>query len=541
MVKGERIEFSLPEQLNLGSYYLDGNLEAGRGDKTALYFNERTYSFYELWVLTNKVGNILKELGIQPEDRVLLILEDSPEWVAAWLATMKVGGVGTHAYTYLKAQDYGYLLELVRPKVVVVDDTTREPVRQAAAGRIFPKALLIAGEANQLRDGECSLQAMLKGADDRLEVEPTHRDDIAFWNFSGGSTGEPKGVPHLHRDGVVAYESFNYILGYAPNDTVLRVPNLFFHYSRDLGLLYPMRSGAASVVFKERPTAALMFELIRKYQPTVLLNVPTMMRAMIQTPKEARADLSCLRHSMSSGELLSAKLYEEWVNAFGGEVVNRFGSAESGIGYLCNRPGAVRPGSSGTVTPLSEVKIVDESGAEVPKGDSGVLLVRSDASGQYYERDHEKSKKTFLGDEWINTGDIFVQDPEDYFWCIGRADEMVKVSGKWVAPLEVEHSLLECPRVKECAVLGIQDGDGLTKLKAFVVLHNGATPPADVHEEIERFCRNTLLSYKIPRAMDFLEELPKTGQGKIDRRRLREQSLSIVSSAPRADGHRNEV
>ena len=523
MVKGEQLEFSLPEQLNLGSYYLDVNLEAGRGGKTALYFNDKTYSFYELWVLTNRVGNVLKKLGVEPEDRVLLILEDSPEWVAAWLATMKVGGVGTHAYTYLKAHDYAYLLQLVRPKVVVVDETTLEPVRQAAAGRRFSQSVLVAGDAGELRDREYSLQTMLKVANECLEVEPTHRDDIAFWNFSGGSTGEPKGVPHMHRDGVVAYESFNYILGYTSADIVLRVPNLFFHYSRDLGLLYPMRSGAASVVFKERPTAGLMFEMIRKYRPTVLLNVPTMMRAMIQSSKEQHVDLSCLRHSMSSGELLSARLYEEWVTAFGEEVVNRFGSAESGIGYLCNRPGAVRPGSSGTVTPLSEVKIVDENSVEVSKGEPGVLLVRSDAAGQYYERDHEKSKKTFLGDEWINTGDIFVQDADDYFWCIGRADEMVKVSGKWVAPLEVELTMQECPSVKECAVLGVSDGDGLTKLKAFVVLQNGARTSAGMHEEIERFCRKTLLSYKIPRVMEFMEELPKTGQGKIDRRRLREQ------------------
>ena len=525
MIKGEEIEFSLPERLNLGSYYLDGNLEAGRGDKIALYFQDRTYNFLELWVLTNQVGNVLKQLGVEPEDRVLLILEDSPEWVAAWLATMKVGGVGTHAYTYLRAHDYAYLLELVRPKVVVVDDTTLEKVRQAAAGCRFPRSVLVADDAGELRKGEYSLRAMLEVADECLEVEPTHRDDIAFWNFSGGSTGEPKGVPHMHRDGVVAYESFNYILGYTPDDVVLRVPNLFFHYSRDLGLLYPMRSGAASIVFRERPTAALLFELIRKYRPTVLLNVPTMMRAMIQTPKEARADLSCLRHSMSSGELLSARLYEDWVNTFGGEVVNRFGSAESGIGYLCNRPGAVRPGSSGTVTPLSEVKIVDDDGMEVPKGESGVLLMRSDASGPHYVRDREKSKKTFLGDEWINTGDIFVQDTDDYFWCIGRADEMVKVSGKWVAPLEVEHALQECPSVKECAVLGIRDGDGLSKLKAYVVLQNDATASAEMHEKIEQFCRKTLLSYKIPRVVEFLEELPKTGQGKIDRRRLREQSL----------------
>ena len=526
MAKGEQIEFRLPEQLNLGAYFLDGNLEAGRGDKTALYYQDRTYSFLELWLLTNKIGNVLKELGVEPEDRVLLILEDSPEWVAAWLATMKVGGVGTHAYTYLKAHDYVYLLNLVRPKIVVVDDTTLRTVREAAAKANFRKALLVAGGGiADLHEREFSLRAMIEAAEERLEVEPTHRDDLAFWNFSGGSSGNPKGVPHIHRDGVIGYESFNYVLGYKADDIVLRVPKLFFHYARDLGLLYPLRSGAGVVLLGEKTTAPLIFELIRKYKPTVLLNVPTMMRAMLQTPKQEQADLSCLRRSMSSGELLSAQLYAEWVNAFGSEVVNRFGSAESGVGYLCNRPGTVRPGSAGTVTPLAEIKIVDEKGLEVPKGESGVLLARSDGSGQYYVRDHEKSKMTFLGDEWINTGDIFAQDADDYFWYLGRADEMVKVSGIWVAPLEVERTLQQCPGVEECVVLGIRDRDGLTKLKAFVVLENGAKPSAEKQDELKQFCRKGLASYKVPRAIEFMQELPKTGQGKIDRRQLREQPI----------------
>ncbi|MBI1995557.1 MAG: AMP-binding protein, partial [Deltaproteobacteria bacterium] len=357
----------------------------------------------------------------------------------------------------------------------------------------------------------------------RLEVEPTHRDDLAFWNFSGGTTGKPKGVPHMHRDGAISYESFNHILAYRDDDIVLRVPKLFFHYARDLGLLYPLRSGAAVVLFEERTTAALVFSLIAKYQPTVLLNVPTMMRAMIQTPADERSDLSCLRLCFSSGEVLAAPLHEEWVTNFGSEVVNRFGSAESGIGYLCNRPGAVRPGSSGKVTPLAEIKLVDEEGVEVPRGEPGLLLTRSDAAAQYYVREHEKSKATFLGDEWINTGDIFIQDEADYFWYIGRADEMVKVSGVWVSPLEIEKILQQSPSVRECAVLGIKDGDGLLKIQAFVALRDGAQGIAEKRDELERYCRERLAPHKIPRTFEFLDELPKTGQGKIDRRLLRER------------------
>jgi len=528
LVKGEKFDVSLPENLNLGSYFLDVNLDLGRGEKTAIYHKDKSYSFRELSILTNRIGNVLKELGVEAENRVLLVLEDSPEWVAAWLATMKIGAVGTHVYTYLKPHDYAYLLELVRPKVVIVDGVTLARVRQAAENSKFPGALLVAGDKlPELRKGEFSLREFVASAGEQLEVESTHRDDPAFWNFSGGTTGRPKGVPHMHRDGVIAYESFNHILKYASDDIVLSVPKLFFHYARDLGLLFPLRNGASVVLLDERTTAALIFQLIGKYRPTVLINVPTMMRAMIQTPPGERADLSCIRHSMSSGELLSAPLNEEWVRTFGCEVINRFGSAESGIGYLCNRPGAVRPGSSGTVTPLSEIKLVNEEGLEVQRGQPAVLWVRSDAAGLYYVREHEKSKATFLGDEWVNTGDVFVQDEDDYFWYLGRADDMVKVSGVWVSPLEIERVLQECPRVKECVVLGIKDKDGLVKIRAFVVPIDAAAAGAkarpDMQDELKRFCRERLAPHKIPRAMEFMEELPKTGQGKIDRRLLREQ------------------
>ena len=524
MIRGEQVEFLLPERLNLGSFYLDVNLEEGRGEKTAIYYHDKTYSFLDLWRLTNRMGNVFRRLGVEAENRVLLVLQDSPEWVAAWLGAMKVGAVGTHAYTYLMPDDYAYLVNLIKPKVVIVDPTTLARVRQGAQGCRYPMAFLVAGEnSGKLGPGEFSLSEMVGSADERLEVESTHRDDPAFWNFSGGTTGKPKGVPHMHRDSVLSYHSFSAILGYRPDDIVLLVPKLFFHYARDNGLLFALRSGAAVVLYGEKATSALMFELIGKFRPTVMLNVPTMMRAMIQTPKQERSDLSCLRHCLSSGEVLSPQLYEEWLDNFGSEVIDRLGSAESGMGYLCNRLGAVKPGSSGKVAPLAEIKLVDDQGLEVERGQPGLLLTRSDASAQCYVREHEKSKATFLGGEWINTGDIFVQDEADYFWYVGRADEMVKVSGVWVSPLEIERVLQGCPSVRECAALGIKDGDGLLKIQAFVALRDGAQGLAAKRNELERFCRERLAPHKIPRAFEFLDDLPKTGQGKIDRRLLRER------------------
>ncbi len=526
MVKGEHFEFALPEKLNLGSYFLDVNLELGRERSPAIHFRDRTWSFLELWRLTNQIGNVLRKVGVEPENRVLLILEDSPEWVAAWLATLKVGGVGTHAYTYLATQDYEYLLNLVKPKVVVVDGTTLEKVRQARAKLKYPRAVLVAGEQlGRLEEREFSLNRLLESADEHLEVEDTHRDDIAFWNFSGGTTGKSKGVPHMHRDSVVSYESFNHFIGYRSDDIVLRVPKLFFHYARDNGMLFALRAGAAVVLSPEKSTAASMFELIGRYRPTVLLSVPTMMRAMIQTPKSQRTDLSCLRRILSSGEVLSPQLYEEWVNHFGTEVLDRLGSAESGMGYLCNRPGKVVRGSSGTVTPLAEIKLVGSDGAEVPRGQAGVLMMRSDSAGLYYVREHEKSKQTFPGNEWVNTGDLFLQDENDRFWYAGRADDLVKVSGIWVSPLEIEHGLHQCPSVQECAALAMKNDDGLMTIKAFVVLRKGDNVEPATPDELKQYCKKRLGPHKSPGSIQLMDELPKTGQGKIDRRLLREQSF----------------
>ncbi len=524
MIQGEPIEFSIPQSLNLGSYFLDSNLRSGRAEKTALHCEDRTWSFRDLWLLTNRMGNVLRTLGVEPENRVLLVLEDSAEWAAAWLATLKVGGVGTHAYTYLKPNDYEYLLNLVRPKVVIADAVTLESLRAAAARTRYPKALLVAGSATPaLRAGEFRLAEMLESAGDELEVEPTHCDDIAFWNFSGGTTGQPKAVPHLHRDGLICSEAWSRAFSYRDNDVVLKVPKLFFHYARDVALLSPLRAGASVVLFRERTTAPLMFRMIARYRPTILVNVPTMMRAMIQTPEPERSDLSCLRCCISSGEMLPAPLHEQWLRTFGIEVINRYGSAETGMGMLDNRPGVARPGSSGTVTRSVALRLVDPDGRDVPQGQAGTLLARCPSAGRYYEREHEKSAGVFLGDGWINTGDVFRQDRDGYFWHLGRADDMVKVSGIWVSPLEIEHVLQKCPDVNECAVLGTGDADGLVKITAFVVPR--APPGSELQEQLKRYCRERLAPHKVPKTIQFLEQLPKTGSDKIDRRSLREREL----------------
>lgn len=518
---GPNIEKAIPERINLTTYYLDENLTQGRGEKTAVYYEDRRWTFNELCALANRAGNVLKDFGVDMEDRVLLVLQDSPEWLAGWFGAMKIGGVPSHAYTYLQPSDYEYFVGYVRPRVVIADATTLDRVRKGIQSSRFPKAVLVAGnDLPELRKGEYPLSSLIQSASPNLEAEPTSRNDLAYWNFSGGTTGKPKGVPHMHHDGVVGFESHQYIAQCTPDDIVLRVPKLFFHYSRDLGMNWALRAGAAIVLFHEKTTAELIFELIHRHRPTVLLNVPTMMRAMLQSPARKGADLSCLRLCIASGELLSARLYEEFTEAFDVEVVNVVGSAEAGGGYLMDIPGEVRPGSSGKVMPLIEVKLVDNEGNEVPKGEIGVLHARSDASGFCYHMEHEKTKTTFVGNDWVNTNDLFREDENGYFWYGGRADDLIKVSGVYVAPLEIEQCLQAHPMVKEAVVLGVKNTDGLAKTKAFVVLNEGFEADSRTEDELRTFCREKLAPYKVPRQIAFMRELPKTGQGKIDKRAL---------------------
>jgi benzoate-CoA ligase family protein len=524
MLRGPHIDTVIPERMNLTTYYLEENISRGRGEKVAVYYQDEKYTFNDLCGLVNRVGNVLKELEVGIEDRVLLVLQDSPEWLSGWFGTMKIGAVATHAYTYLLAVDYEYFINYVRPKVVIVDSTTVDRVRDGARNAMVPTKILIARKAvPEPRKGEYILRELLSGASPVLEAAPTTKDDIALWNFSGGTTGKSKGVPHMHHDGIPAFESFQTTVQYTPEDIVFPVPKLFFHYARDLGMNWPLRAGAAVVLSPERSTPETVFGSLFKYRPTVVLNVPTMMRSMLQSPLAKGADLSFVRLCLSSGEALSGPLYREFTQAFGVEVLNSIGSAETAIPYFLDTPGQVMPGAAGKVPPLVEIKLLDHDGKEVTRGETGMLYVRSEASGAYYHLEHEKTKKTFVGHDWVNTNDLFREDENGYFWYEGRADDLIKVSGVYVSPLEIEKCLETHPSVRETVVLGIKDNDGLAKTKAFVVLHDGIIASETVADELKEFCKRQMAPFKTPRSVQFMTELPKTGQGKIDKRRLLQQ------------------
>jgi benzoate-CoA ligase family protein len=496
----------IPETLNLTSWFLDRNVEEGRGDRIALHCEEPV-SYAELSRLTNRIGNVLLELGVRPEDRVVLALSDGAEFVASWFAALKIGGVVAEVYTFLLPKDYAYYLQYARPRVVVADATTEAVLQEAMRGMRFPPELLAVGG---------SFDEAVARASDELDPFPTGKDDVALWKFTTGSTGMPKAAVHLAHDPLVSFECFaRDVVGYREDDVVLPVPKLFFGYARDATALFTFGVGAAGIAFPERSTPERLFDLIERHRPTIMVQVPTMMSAMLEHPGAADRDLSSLRLVLSSGESLPEEVHRRWLDLYGVEVLEGVGSSELYHIYISNRPGRVRPGSVGEVVPGYEARLLDEEGQPVPDGEPGELWVSGESAAVMYWGDHEKSKRTFSGD-LVRTGDLFARDEDGWFWYRGRADDLLKVGGIWVAPVEIENCLLRHPAVAECAVVGYDEG-GLTLPGAWVVLRADAEAA-----ELQDFVRSQLSPHKVPREVHFVPELPKTASGKVDRKALRQ-------------------
>lgn len=511
----------IPRRFNIASYFVDRNVENGRGDRTALISRSGFCTYRELAALTNRVGNVLRELGVRQEQRVLLALSDSVEFVATWYAVIKIGGVTAEVYTFLHARDYAYYLDYTRAEVVVVDMITLERMREAAAGSPYLRRLLVVGaRPEDLRAGEVSFDELVAQAPTELEAAPTTRDDIAIWKFTTGSTGHPKACVHPMHSPLLSFHWYaRGVLDLQGDDVVLPVPKLFFGYARDLTALYPFGVGGAGIVFPERTAPDVIFELITRHRPTILVNVPTMMRAMLDHPDATNQDLGCLRLCTSAGEALPEALHRRWMEAFEVEVLDGIGSSEAYHIYLSNRPGRVKPGSLGTVVPGYDARVVDEHGRDLPDGKIGRLWIRGDTAALMYWNDRAKSKATFAGD-LVMSADLFEYDADGYFWYRGRADDLLKVGGVWVAPAEIEACLAGHPEVVECAVIGVER-DGLTRACAYVITKAGAELSAAV---VEAFVRDHLSPQRVPREIHFVSELPKTGSGKIDRGALREMA-----------------
>jgi benzoate-CoA ligase len=510
------IEF--PEKFNMADYFLYHNIEEGREGKTCLYFRDEAYTYGEAVRMANRAGNALRGLGLEMEDRVLIVLPDCPEFVWTWFGASRIGAVITMVNPLLPAEDYKYYLEYTRARCAVIHESLLENFEEAAAGSRHLRQVLVVGKE---RGRFLSFEEAVSAQPDECFPADTHRDDIAIWLFTSGSTGRPKGAVHLHHDLPFNTEVFaKQTIGVREDDLTVSVPKLFFGYATGTNLLFPFAVGGAAALFAERSTPEKLFEVVERYRPTILTTVPTMINGMLNAEGAGRKDLSSLRFCYSAGEALPVELYTRWVETFGVEIYDGIGSAEMFHIYITNRPGDVKPGSLGRVVNGYEARIVDAEGREVPTGEMGTLRVKGDSAALCYWNAHEKSKETFAGD-WCTTGDQFHQDSEGYYWYHGRTDDMLKVSGVFVAPAEIENCLLQHEAVKEAAIVGHDDGSGLIKPKAFVVLREGHAPLEELSIGIQEFVKSRLALYKYPRWVEFVSSLPKNDRGKIDRRQLK--------------------
>jgi benzoate-CoA ligase family protein len=510
--------FTPPERLNLADYLLDERVREGRGERIALRLADRELTYREVQAMADRFARVLEGLGTLPEQRVLLALPDGPEYVGALFGILKLGAVAVMINRDLSLPEIVRMYEYTRARFAVVDHGVLPAFTEAAGAAETAPFLLIVG-------GSTAPHPSFEEEAERLPAGPasfanarTHRDDPAIWLFSGGTTGRPKAVVQTHASYANTTECFGKaFLGYSEEEITLSVPKLYFGYATGANLFFPFSVGGSAVLFPEKPTPEILFEKIRAHRPTILVNVPTMIHQMVSHRAAAAEDLSSLRFSLSAGEALPASLYHRWKETFGVELLDGLGTAEMWHIFLSNHPGDVRPGTLGKAVPGFEVKVCDEEGRELQPGEPGRLWVKGRSRAIAYWQEMEKTAETFRG-EWVVTGDLLVKDEDGYFSYCGRTDDVLKVAGRWLVPGEVEACLIRHPAVAECAVVGITNEDGLVKPRAFVIARERRP---GLEEELKAFVLQELAPYKHPREIVFVDDLPRTHLGKVDRGKLK--------------------
>ncbi|MDQ6742256.1 MAG: benzoate-CoA ligase family protein [Candidatus Dormibacteraeota bacterium] len=510
------------DRYNAAGDLLDRNLEEGRGDKVAIRTPSRDWTYGEVAAASNRLGNALLGLGLESENRVLMAVHDSPEFAATFFGTIKAGGIPVPVNTNLAADEYAYMLDDSRAKFAVVSGPVAEQLREARRKSHYPRQMVVIDEA---RPGELDFAEITRSASERLSPADTISDDMCFWLYSSGTTGRPKGVVHLQHDMRFCVDAYaRPVLGIDEHDVTFSVSKLYFAYGLGNGLYFPFGVGATTVLLADPPTPRVVLDMTSRFHPTLYFAVPTGYANTLAAADSTwrSADFSSVRACVSAGEPLPGSLLRRWKERTGVDILDGIGSTECCHIFISNRLDDIRPDCSGTVVDGYEARIVDESGNDVPHGQPGTLLVKGDSICALYWRQHQRTRETILG-EWIKTGDIYVSDETGHFYYQGRGDDMLKVGGIWVSPYEIEVVLTDHETVAECAVVGVPDQDGLVKPEAFVVVAAGFGNPHELEGVLKQHVRQRLGGNKTPRILHFVEGLPKTATGKVQRYKLRQQ------------------
>src|ERR1700674_3182480 len=515
---------TVPDQFNVADYLVDRHVREGHGGRTAIVCGDESVTYAQVAERSNRVGNGLRSLGVRREERVLLLLLDTPAFAYGFFGAQKIGAVPIPTNTLLKSQDYRYMLNDSRATVAIVSEPLLPQLAAIPRDELpYLQHLVIDGRPSADAIG---FDQLLDGAP-TLEPEPTSKDDAAFWLYSSGTTGFPKGAVHLHHDivhTVVCYAQG--VLGMTADDRTLSVAKLFFAYGLGNALTFPFAVGATTILWPGPPTPPNVYAQIERHKPTLFFSVPTNYGQLLAHKRDgADFDLSSVRQAVSAGEALPKALYERFKDRFRVEILDGIGSTEILHIFISNRSGRVRPGSAGELVTGYEARIVDEGGNDVPDGTVGNLLIKGDSTCAYYWNKHERTKDTIEG-HWIRTGDKFSRDADGYYWYAGRADDMLKVGGIWVSPVEIENTLVEHPAVQEAGVIGRRDDDDLEKPMAYVVLAVGQRGSAELARELQDFVRSKIAEYKRPGWIEVVEALPKTATGKTQRFKLRQAAAS---------------
>jgi benzoate-CoA ligase family protein len=516
-------DLGVPETFNVATHFVDRHVREGRGAKVAIECGDERVTYAALLEGVNRFGSALRDLlEVRPEERVLLLLLDTPAFPLAFFGAIKIGAVPIPTNTLWKPSDYRYVLNDSRARVAVVSEALLPQIEGLTRADVPALRHIVVVGRTPSSSAHRSFANLIDRGSAVLDADPTHRDSPAFWLYSSGSTGAPKGCVHLHHDMVICAELFaKGVLGIGPADRCFSVAKLFFAYGLGNALYFPLAVGAMSILCPGLPTPATVYGVIERHRPTLFSSVPTGYGMLLAHP--GHFDLSSVRLAVSAGEALPPTLFDRFKQRFSVDILDGIGSTETLHMFISNRPDAIRPGSSGLVVPGYDAAILDENRQPVARGEIGNLWVTGDSICAAYWNQHEKTKGTIEG-EWIRTGDRYTQDADGFYWYGGRSDDMLKVGGQWVSPIEVEHALVAHDAVQDCGVVGREDRDTLVKPMAFVVLRAGVEGTPALATELQQFVREKLADYKRPRWVEFVGELPRTATGKLQRFRLRSRA-----------------